>query len=194
MTHDEWYKKCQRRWREIRTIIKPKEPNMIQDEIGYGEGWEKATEPGPDVEILMFKNNDEVIWKWEPRKKYDITAPLHPECSYRKPIKPKEEKMTFEAWFRSHENDEWKSTRQQLAQKAYDAGIKAGEEAKRIMEADKIKAGDFVQYDIGIKQIKTVERTRYWLTNGTWVTLSSVTKIANPAHIKAMTEIFEAMK
>jgi hypothetical protein len=72
--------------------------------------------------------------------------------------------------------------------------IRAGEEAKRIMEEDKIKEGDFVWYDTGIKRIKSVEMTRYWLTNASWVTLSSVTKITNPAHIKALKEIFEAMK
>jgi hypothetical protein len=130
MTHDEWYKRCHRRWPEIRTTIKPKEEKMEEKDIklnvhtvvNYGDGTNRVYVPISEA-------------------------------------------------------------------------IRAGEEAKRIMEEDKIKEGDWVLYDHHVVQISSITSNNFVRVNGGYLyPLQKLTKITNPAHIKALTEIFEAMK
>jgi hypothetical protein len=58
-----------------------------------------------------------------------------------------------------------------------------GEEARKMREENKIKAGDFFMFNNMVLRAL-----------GTGIYSDKATKITNPAHIKALTEIYEAMK
>lgn len=112
-------------------------------------------------------------------------------------ITTEDKRMTFEEWFQSHEDGEWKSTRQSLAQQAYEAGLKSGEVAKKMREDIEINAGDFVMAFDYIRKVKMVKDHSCYFHNSTassYVQSNLCTKITNPAHIQALTEIYEGMK
>jgi hypothetical protein len=129
MTHDEWYKRCHRRWPEIRTTIKPKEEKMEEKDIklnvhtvvNYGDGTNRVYVPISEA-------------------------------------------------------------------------IRAGEEAKRIIEEDKIKVGDWFKVVSDFRFAAKVSDHYVYDSYGSSCLKSTCTKIKDPAHIKALTEIFEAMK
>jgi hypothetical protein len=110
---------------------------MIQDGIDYGEWYEKATEPGPDVEFYY-------IGTWY--KRDDPKENLCSEYRYRKPIKPKENDM----------NEKMIDIMSPIIPRPISYGsdcksqyciplseaIRLGEEAQRIKADNEIKAGD----------------------------------------------------
>jgi hypothetical protein len=65
---------------------------MIQDGFDYGDGYEKATEPGADVQVLQ-RDSIHGGFGWHKRSEYKRTEPLDGVSKYRKPIKPKDKKM-----------------------------------------------------------------------------------------------------
>jgi hypothetical protein len=72
-----------------------------------------------------------------------------------------------------------------------------GEEAKRMREENKIKAGDFVMRNDNIYKVVRIDvasENLLIVTGGYFQCVTDCTKITNPAHIKALTEIYEAMK
>ena len=135
---------------------------MIQDGIDYGEGYEKATEPGPYVQFC-----DDGIWKYRESPEQNLLKGF----VYRQPIKPKEEKME-KPMIKSEAklNGVWYHVTMTL-----DKAEKAGEEAKRIKaeiaKREEIGPGDwfYIEYNNCIYKcasvdgnvITTTKRNRY---------------------------------
>jgi hypothetical protein len=115
-------------------------------------------------------------------------------------IKPKEEKMQEKRILVRDEEIKWRYAAPNTSSLSITIkeALRLYEEAKRIMEEDKIKVGDFVLYCKAIHKVECAGLSsgiqKLSLIGEGVVPLSSVTKITNPAHIKALTEIFGAMK
>jgi hypothetical protein len=76
-----------------------------------------------------------------------------------------------------------------------DEAIRAGDEAKRIMEeSNKIRIGDYIIYRGAIRIVSNIIGDEYTYADPTGVSIHKKTKITNPAHIQALTEIYEANK
>ena len=157
---------------------------MIHDGIDYGEGHEKATEPGPGVERLAYYANGPL---WIPRSNRDN---FEMEVKYRQPIKPKEKSMS----------EKIKVTATSPMGEGFQVYLtlaeaeKAGEVAKKMREDMEIKTGDFVMYRKEGRRVLSVDRDCLHVANGNPICFSDCTKITNPAHIQALTEIYEGMK
>ena len=160
---------------------------MIQDGIDYGEGYEKATEPGPAVEFWTGEN-------WIPR--YDYKEIFSSVYKYRQPIKEKyittEDKMNETFIAVKVTNPMVYGLHVTLAE-----AERLGEEAKRIKAENEIKAGDWFidNLDKAIRLCirKTIGRVWY-CCGGTenWMSESNTKKICYPD--KSVREIYEGMK
>jgi len=139
---------------------------MIQDGIDYGDGYEKATEPGDNLEFWTGE-------KWIPR--HDQQECLSSCYKYRKPIKPKEEKMEEHLVRVNAKNLNFASWQAELT---LDEAEKAGEEAKRIKaeiaKREEIGPGDWfncgnilAQCDVREKPtyLRTRNGSRYYIGN-----------------------------
>ena len=162
---------------------------MIQDGIDYGEGFCRATEPGPDVEFRNMRG------EWVARDFPDNPLNIN-GMFYRQPIKPKDKSM-IEKMIQVNNPHHCLVDAGQNAKLLIGAvkvtlaeAERLGEVAKKMREDMEIKAGDFFMFK-GF-QINKCEfpDTDYW----TKYDLRNCTKITNPAHIQSLTEIYEGMK
>jgi hypothetical protein len=126
---------------------------MIQGGFDYGDGYEKASEPGPDVECFcdgeFWSNNTKYNTSKYPNEMFDIYE-FTKNCidfKYRKPIKPKDEKTEKKTVIVNVIR--WSSPGH--VELTLAEAEKAGEEVKRIKaeiaKREEIGPGDWFVYD-----------------------------------------------
>jgi hypothetical protein len=158
---------------------------MIQDGFDYGDGYEKATEPGPDVQVLL-KDFLHGGLGWHKRSEYMRTEPLDGVSKYRKPIKPKDEKMEKKTVIVNVIG--WPSPGH--VELTLAEAEKAGEEAKRIKaeiaKREEIGPGNWVLYNCQLmRATRVTECGMVYVNGGYQYPLRGLTKLHPPPEVRA---------